>query len=111
MVAGASPVPPYHPDYGKQVNAPYDEETDSSDGEAVASDKVHVRQGSEGYEVRLQEREEMLQRYLEDLGEKPGRYIRYMPQPDNDFEEDSDDNLPLACVAGRSAVDVHMQAQ
>ena len=89
-----SPVPP---DYG--------EETDSSDGEAVVNGKIHVRQGSEGYEVRSQDREEMLRRYLEELGEKPGRYKRYIPQPDDDGEEDTEDDLPLSYMAARSFAD------
>jgi hypothetical protein len=98
-----SPVPPYHPDYGDVDRPHYDEETDSSDGEAVANGKVHVRQGSEGYEVRSQDREEMLRRYLEDLGEKPGRYKRYIPQPDDNGEEDTEDDLPLSYIAATAS--------
>lgn len=37
-------------------------------------------------------REEMLRRYLKEVGEEPGRYIRYIPQPD---ETDSEDDRPL----------------
>lgn len=97
-----SPVPP---DYGDVDRPHYGEETDSSDGEAVANGKAHVRQGSEGYEVRSQDREEMLRRYLEELGEKPGRYKRYIPQPDDDGEEDTEDDLPLSHIAVRSFAD------
>jgi len=44
----------------------------------------------------------MLQRYLENLGEEPGRYLRYIPQVDDEPENESDlededgDNVPLA---------------
>jgi palmitoyltransferase len=46
-----------------------------------------VRIGSEGYEVRPVGREEMLRKYLEELGEEPGRYVRYMPETDSNSEE------------------------
>lgn len=45
----------------------------------------------------------MLRRYLENLGEEPGRYIRYIPQVEDDdepgFEDEDDDNVPLASYA------------
>lgn len=53
-----------------------------------------VRHGSEGFEVRQDDREEMLRQYFEELGEEPGRYLRYIPEP----ESESDDDLPLASV-------------
>jgi hypothetical protein len=39
----------------------------------------------------------MLQRYLEELGEKQGRYVRYIPQPSDDEESDG---VPLGVAAG-----------
>lgn len=58
-----------------------------------------MRRGSEGFEVRSINREDMLERYLTELGEKPGRYVRYIAQSDDDDEEEND-NVPLAHVAG-----------
>jgi hypothetical protein len=62
-----------------------------------------VRRGSEGYEVQPAAREEMLRQYLENLGEEPGRYLRYIPQvedgDESNFEDEDDDNVPLASHA------------
>jgi len=98
-IPGASSLPPYHPDYREDEQdayAPeeYSEESGSSEGESRAG-KTHVRRGSEGFEVRQEGREEMLRRYLQELGEDPDRYLRYIPQPDEDSESE-DDNVPLA---------------
>ncbi|PFH52267.1 hypothetical protein AMATHDRAFT_140409 [Amanita thiersii Skay4041] len=86
---GVSSVPPYHPDYQATV----DEDADS----LVSSDDYSqplLRRGSEGYEVHSIGREELLERYLRELGEDPGRYVRYIPQPDTDSESETD-NIPL----------------
>jgi hypothetical protein len=81
----------------------YEAEEHSSDEDANYG-KARVRRGSEGYEVRQINREDMLQRYLEDLGEKEGRYVRYIPQPDD--EDDGEyDNVPLAYMAGQPVND------
>jgi len=80
----------------------YEAEEHSSDEDANYG-KARVRRGSEGYEVRQINREDMLQRYLEELGEE-GRYVRYIPQPDDDEEEY--DNVPLAYVAGQPVNDM-----
>lgn len=54
-----------------------------------------IRRGSEGYEVRPTTREEMLERYLLEQGMEPGRYQRYVPEPD--IESDgTEDELPLS---------------
>jgi hypothetical protein len=101
----ASDVPPYHPDYNRaneNENGLYDGEEEDSSNEDANYDKARVRRGSEGYEVRQINREDVLQRYLEELGEKPGRYVKYMPQPDdNDRDEEEGDNVPLAYLAGQ----------
>ncbi|KAJ3511353.1 hypothetical protein NLJ89_g4144 [Agrocybe chaxingu] len=101
---GTSPVPPYHPDYQEVPNSRhepevYSEGSEGSDDEhsPAPTGRVHVRRGSEGYEVRPIGREEMLHRYLEELGEEPGRYLRYIPQPES--ESDDDDDIPLAYQA------------
>ena len=102
--ADTYPTPPYHPDFpeGENVRQPEDESDTSNDEENAEYGKVRVRRGSEGYEVRPQDREDMLRRYLEELGEEPGRYLRYIPQPD-DTSEDEDDNIPLAFQAAAQA--------
>lgn len=98
---GASSLPPYHPDYREEDQGAYnpgnDEDDESSnEGEWTSKKgKLHVRRGSEGYEVRPEGREEMLRQYLSQLGEQPGRYVRYIPQPDNE-ESTSEDDVPLA---------------
>jgi len=104
-----SSVPPYHPDYrppgivattsprhdqessGSEM---YDDEEDDYTGKGK---RTLVRRGSEGYEVRPVDREEMLRRYLDDRGEEPDRYQRYVPEPPSESEsgEDDDDETPL----------------
>jgi palmitoyltransferase len=96
-------LPPYHPDYREEGDAPgasatpvYDSyASSSSDGydDDPRSGHTHVRRGSEGYEVRPVGREAMLHRYLAEIGETPGRYKRYVPEPDPD--ESEDDDVPL----------------
>ncbi|KAF4573227.1 Palmitoyltransferase [Pleurotus pulmonarius] len=65
---------------------------ESSESEGSYQDFPRKRRGSEGYEIRPVDRNEMLKRYLEQIGEAPGRYHRYIPQPESDSE---DDGLPL----------------
>jgi len=93
--AGISPLPPYHPDYQEGGNTLYGGEAVSSDEYSSSSEPQitdpRIRHGSEGFEVRQDDREEMLKRYMEELGEEPGRYLRYIPEP----ESESDDDLPL----------------
>lgn len=94
--AGISPLPPYHPDYQEGGNTLYGgEEALSSDEYSSSSEPQirdpRVRHGSEGFEVRQDDREDMLRQYIEELGEERGRYLRYIPEP----ESESDDDLPL----------------
>ena len=93
---GASSLPPYHPDYKEGDQDAYNPDNGESwdEQESAPRGQLHVRRGSEGYEVRPEEREQMLQRYLTDLGEEPGRYLRYIPQPESE-ESDSEDDVPL----------------
>jgi palmitoyltransferase len=89
---GKSPLPPYHPDY--DANAMDASEDSDSASEVSDHTTPFVRGGSEGYEVQSVDREDMLKRYLKDIGQEPGRYHRYIPSPDSD----SDEELPLAQV-------------
>lgn len=103
--SGASSLPPYHPDYkegdqGYYTPGPGSNEGDENSDEqgSAPRDKLHVRRGSEGYEVRPEGREEMLRKYLAELGEEPGRYVRYIPEPSSEESEEnvSEDDVPLA---------------
>ena len=95
---GASSLPPYHPDYREGENVYNSDGYESSDEqESAPRGKIHIRRGSEGYEVRPEGREEMLRQYLSELGEQPGRYLRYIPQPDSEESEGSlSEDVPLA---------------
>ena len=94
---GVSSLPPYHPDYKEGDQGAYNPSNyeNQDEEESTPSGRIHVRKGSEGYEIRPEEREEMLRQYLTDLGEEPGRYLRYIPQPESE-ESTSDDDVPLA---------------
>lgn len=61
-----------------------------------------VRRGSEGYEVRSVSREQMLRQYLEGIGEDYDRYLRYIPQPDSESEEE----MPRDGSVGVASVEV-----
>lgn len=103
---GASRLPPYHPDY--QAGAA-DEDAALSAGSAsddyyaepasVALTAGRLRRGSEGYEVRPINREEMLTRYIQEQVGEVGRYNVYVPEPDVDSESygsGEDEEAPLA---------------
>ena len=106
-------VPPYHPDYQRQEShetypvdsASEDDDDDADDDRYAYAHQGHprefVRRGSEGYEVRPIDREEMLRRYVEDRAAEPGRYHLYVPEPPSDPEsgletEADDEQIPLA---------------
>lgn len=106
-IPGASSLPPYHPDYQEEDSThqsqPYYKSSDDEDYDDPPS-KVHVRRGSEGYEIRPESREQMLREYLESLGEQPDRYLRYIPQVEEDFDTDEDDDdVPLGHISQKSA--------
>ena len=101
-----APSLPHNPDYQEQYESEqYSETSEGSVDEQYfqKSGQLRVRRGSEGYEVQPAAREEMLQQYLENLGEEPGRYLRYIPQvedgDESNFEDEDDDNVPLASHA------------
>ncbi|EIW86996.1 zf-DHHC-domain-containing protein [Coniophora puteana RWD-64-598 SS2] len=97
--AGASALPPYHPDYredddgqGTYADGPEIYSDDSGD-EVVAesTNAIRVRRGSEGYEVRpMVDREEMLRQLMEEQGELD-RYQRYVPEPPSEEEDEEED--------------------
>ncbi|KAF8215862.1 hypothetical protein K438DRAFT_613583 [Mycena galopus ATCC 62051] len=92
---GASALPPYHPDYQPPRAIDDGDSSDEEDDYRYGNPgKTKVRRGSEGYEVRPGGREDMLARYLLEIGETPQRYHRYIPQPDSEPESESDD-VPL----------------
>ncbi|KAJ7070731.1 zf-DHHC-domain-containing protein [Mycena amicta] len=82
---GASALPPYHPDY----QAAAAEEESEDDEYYEDNSRVRVRRGSEGYEVRPGNREDMLTRYLSEIGET--RYHYYVPEPESDNESEAED--------------------
>lgn len=108
-----SNVPPYHPDYvepsatSQRQSPSYD--NDSSSSRESVNDRYTgnvVREGSEGYEVKQVDREEILRRYILSRGEEVGRYRRYAPETsseEDDDDENSDeagaDDLPLGAEA------------
>jgi palmitoyltransferase len=88
--AGSSAVPPYHPDYDESAQHEYgggEDDYDYDDGERFAEyEKVRqrmpfVRRGSEGYEVRPIDREQLLAEYITDRAQEDGHYCRYVPEP------------------------------
>ncbi|KAG2117985.1 DHHC palmitoyltransferase-domain-containing protein [Suillus discolor] len=120
-----SVLPPYHLDYevpevDTHSGRPYSPGNDSDYSEEGYSGAIRVRRGSEGYEVRPVNREQMLQEYVQDRINEAGRYQVYEPEhtletSDDDFEKDefgehidepsgevgtvrtmSDDDVPLA---------------
>jgi hypothetical protein len=92
-IPGTSTVPPYHPDYEPAEDNSYSDAEDSNDrysANNVNGYRSRLRRGSEGVEILPENREEMLKRYLRELGEEPGRYVRYIPQDDGDDSSLSD---------------------
>jgi palmitoyltransferase len=90
--AEISTVPPYHPDYEPAQHEYGDnDEDDYDDGEQFAEFEMgrraaHVRHGSEGYEVRSIDREQLLAEYISTRGQEAGHYQRYVPEPPSDPE-------------------------
>jgi palmitoyltransferase len=91
--SGKLSLPPYHPDYDGS-NVKHASEDDGDSPSADSNDAApFVRGGSEGYEVQSVDREELLKRYLMEVGQEPGRYHRYVPSSDSDSDEE---HLPLS---------------
>src|SRR6267142_5440790 len=93
---GVSAVPPFHPDYEPPAHDWQDDGDD--DGERLAEyedergrgDTRHVRHGSEGYEVRAIDREQLLEEYIASRGQEEGYYRRYVPEPPSETESESE---------------------
>lgn len=49
-----------------------------------------VRRGSEGYEVRPIDREQLLAEYITDRAQEDGHYRRYVPEPPSDPESEGE---------------------
>jgi len=89
-----SAVPPYHPDYEPPAEDLQDESDDEGggdddDGERFAEYEhgrraAHVRRGSEGYEVRPIDREQLLAEYIVSRAQEEGHYRRYVPEPESE---------------------------
>ncbi|TBU62562.1 zf-DHHC-domain-containing protein [Dichomitus squalens] len=97
-------VPPYHPDYHRQESHetyPVDSEDEDEQyaDEHPGRRREFLRRGSEGYEVRPIDREELLKQYIVDRTAEPGRYQLYVPDPPSEPEsgpEAEDEQIPLA---------------
>ncbi|KAF8625214.1 hypothetical protein AX15_005516 [Amanita polypyramis BW_CC] len=88
---GVLAVPPYHPDYHADSAVSVDDYNSPSTSE---DELPRARRGSEGFEVRPVNREEILRRYLEEMGEEPDKYVRYIPEPD--IDSDNEDEMLIA---------------
>lgn len=95
-----STLPPYHPDYEDPGVETYPSRSHSPDSDLENSEEgysgaVKVRRGSEGYEVRPVNREQMFQEYVQCQINEAGRYQVYEPQRalegDEDFEDEDGD--------------------
>ena len=94
-----STVPPYHPDYdesaqheygGGEVDYDYDDGERFAEYEKVRQRMPFVRRGSEGYEVRPIDREQLLAEYIADRAQEDGHYYRYVPEPPTDHESEGE---------------------
>jgi len=94
--AGYSNLPPYHPDYQGSGAESEGQGEESDSASSVDGAGGRVRRGSEGFEFKPVDREEILKRYLEQLGDTPGRYNRYVPEIESESE---DDDVPLGLRA------------
>jgi palmitoyltransferase ZDHHC6 len=117
---GRSNVPPYHPAYQpggsetddelQTTSTPsrhsysdeYDHPFQEEDDERVQWSNPRVRRGSEGFEVREVNREEVLRRYIESRGEEAGRYRRYVPESSTTSEDE--DSLQPSKRAQRQTI-------
>ena len=97
--AGFSAVPPYHPDYdesaqheysGGEVDYDYDDGERFAEYEKMRQRMPFVRRGSEGYEVRPIDREQLLAEYITDRAQEDGHYCRYVPEPPSEPESEGE---------------------
>ena len=72
------------------------DEDDCYDESPYVNTGVRVRRGSEGYEVKPVNREEMLRRFIDERTSEPGRYNVYEPEQLSVSDEDEvDEDVPL----------------
>lgn len=85
-------LPPYHPDY--RESATDEEQSAGSEDEYwdEPEPQVRVRRGSEGYEVRPVDREELLRSYVHEQTHAEGRYNLYEPEAHSDESLDEEDD-------------------
>ncbi|KAH7916458.1 zf-DHHC-domain-containing protein [Hygrophoropsis aurantiaca] len=100
-----SSYPPYHPDYDDidAVDARTPSPDSGTDYEEDGKDAVRVRRGSEGYEIRPVDRQEMLRQLMGDQADQVDKYQYYVPEPPSDDEDEEeeladDDDLPLGAT-------------
>lgn len=100
--AYTSALPPYHPDFEHDAH-PHRSYFPESVPDFEEYQRPKIRRGSEGYEVRPVNREEMLREYVRYEVERTGRYQVYEPE-DTEYtggceldygDEVSDDDRPL----------------
>lgn len=93
--AYTSALPPYHPDFEENSSPrPVQYLSPDLDTDLEGYGGVKLRHGSEGYEVRPLDREDMLRRYIETQVSEEGRYHVYEPDPLSDHEYDFDSLAP-----------------
>ncbi|KAI5997945.1 palmitoyltransferase PFA4 [Pisolithus albus] len=93
--AYTSALPPYHPDFEENSSPrPVQYLSPDLDTDLEGYGGVKLRHGSEGYEVRPLDREDMLRRYIETQVSEEGRYHVYEPDPSSDHEYDFDSLAP-----------------
>jgi len=88
--ATVSAVPPYHPDFEENDSRSQDSGSPDDYWNESAPSKL-IRRGSEGYEVRPINREEMLHRYIDEQTSMQGRYNTYVPEAPSGSESMSED--------------------
>lgn len=105
---GVSAVPPYHPDYEPAQGEGDDDDDndgyyhhddgDYDDGgerfaeyeyEQTKGAHARVRRGSEGYEVRTIDREQLLAEFIQSRAQEEGHYRRYVPEPPSESESEN----------------------
>jgi palmitoyltransferase ZDHHC6 len=92
--AGAtSSVPPYHPDFDEQSadEGQFPDSESQDDYWNGPTPSRLVRRGSEGYEVRPINREDMLRMYVEEQTHMQGRYNTYVPETSSGSDSASED--------------------
>ena len=64
---------------------------DSDEYQFIVKSRPKVRRGSEGYEIRPVDKEEILRRYILSRGQEDGYYQRYEPEGPYEGEEEGEE--------------------